>query len=77
MLPDRLSEETSAVIAAALASQPRFDFNPLDLRDPHSESVRVFEQLLRDPDIPTLTLSAIEPDAQSARALAERVAKGR
>jgi hopanoid biosynthesis associated RND transporter like protein HpnN len=62
-----------ALGAAALASQTRFDFNPLDLRDPHSESVRVFEELLRDPNIPTLTLSAIEPNEQAARTLATRL----
>jgi hopanoid biosynthesis associated RND transporter like protein HpnN len=69
--------------AAALASGvsllllPRasFDYDPLDLRDPHSESVSTYRDLLADPDVPTLTLSAIAGSADEARSIAARVAK--
>jgi len=66
-----------AAVAAcgALLLIPRvhFDPDPLDLRDPKSESVATFRELLKDPDTPTLTLSALAPDAASAQALAERL----
>lgn len=60
-------------IAALLAPHARFDFDPLHLRDPDSESVSTFRDLLADPAIPTLTLSAIVADDEEAQALAARL----
>lgn len=68
----------AAVLAAgSLALLPRvhFDYNPLDLRDPHSESVETFNALLKDPDVPTLTMEIMTPDANAARAMAARMEK--
>jgi hopanoid biosynthesis associated RND transporter like protein HpnN len=59
-----------AAIALLLAPHARFAYDPLDLRDPQSESVSTFRDLLRDPEIPALTLSVLEKDAASARAQA-------
>ncbi|MDE2148590.1 MAG: MMPL family transporter [Gammaproteobacteria bacterium] len=67
----------AALVAGfALLLVPRlsFDFNPLDLRDPHSESVTAFRKLLADPNIPTLTLSALAPNEADAQTLARRLA---
>ncbi|MDO9453946.1 MAG: MMPL family transporter [Stagnimonas sp.] len=61
------------LLAAYFAPRARFDFDPLHLRDPDSESVRTFRDLLADPLIPTLTLSAIVADAAEAEALAAKV----
>lgn len=61
--------------AIALATQARFDTDPLNLRDPHSESVATFRDLLRDPSLPPLTLSVLAPDAEQAKAVSARLAK--
>ena len=63
------------VIAAIFAPRARFDFDPLHLRDPKSESVATFRDLLHDPSIPTLTLSAIAKDDAAALAMQQRLAK--
>ncbi|MES2683075.1 MAG: MMPL family transporter [Pseudomonadota bacterium] len=61
------------VMAAVIAPRARFDFDPLHLRDPDSESVATFRDLLADPAIPTLTLSAIVGSDAEAAALAGRL----
>ncbi len=66
----------AAVLAAGsllLAPKARFDYDPIDLRDPNSESVSTFRDLLRDPNIPTLTLSVLAADAAQAKALSEKL----
>lgn len=61
--------------AALLAPKTYFDFDPLHLRDPEAESVATFRDLLRDPSIPTLTLSAVVASDAEAEALAARLAQ--
>ncbi len=61
--------------AVLLLPQVRFDYDPLDLRDPHSESVSTYRDLLADPEVPTLTLSVIAKDADEAQSIATRAAK--
>jgi len=63
-----------AVGSLLLAPKARFDYDPIDLRDPNSESVSTFRDLLRDPNIPTLTLSVLAPDATQAMAEAKKLA---
>lgn len=63
----------AAVISLMLAPRARFDYDPLNLRDPSSESVATFRDLLRDPSIPTLTLSALTQDPAAAARLAQRL----
>ena len=63
----------AAVIALWLAPRARFDYDPLNLRDPKTESVATFRELMRDPDIPALSLSAIAPNAAAAEALAKQL----
>lgn len=58
-----------------LVPQARFDSDPLNLRDPNSEALSTFRELLKDPQIPTLTLSELVPDAKAADALAEQAGK--
>ena len=63
------------LIAAFFAPRARFDFDPLHLRDPESESVATFRDLLKDPSIPTLTLSAVAAsDAEALRLQAKLAA---
>ncbi len=63
--------------AGSLALIPRahFDYDPIHLRDQNSESVSTFRDLLKDPSIPTLTLSVLVPDAGQAKALSDQLGK--
>lgn len=63
----------SVVLAlAALALLPRItvDFNPINLRDQGSSSVRTLRHLLASRDTSPLVITALAPDAEAARALA-------
>jgi len=53
----------------------RFDSDPLNLRDPKSEAIMTFRDLLQDPELPTLTLSTLVPDADTAARLAAELSK--
>jgi hopanoid biosynthesis associated RND transporter like protein HpnN len=63
----------AAIAAAFLAPRAHFDYDPLDLRDPHSESVSTYRQLLKDPNVPTLTMSVVADGPAQAKAVAERL----
>lgn len=65
----------AAIGAAFLVPYARFDFNPLDMRNPHSEAVSTFRELVKDRNVPTLTLSVITPNASAAKAVADRLSK--
>lgn len=68
----------AAVLAAgciALLPRAHFDYNPLDLRDPHSESVSTARELMHDPDVPSLSMDVLEPDAAAARAVTAKLEK--
>ncbi|TDG27246.1 hopanoid biosynthesis-associated RND transporter HpnN, partial [Paracraurococcus ruber] len=61
---------------AAAATLPwlRFDTNPLNLRDPQTEAVSTFRDLMRDPDTTPNTIEALAPDLPAAQDLARRLA---
>jgi len=61
------------VVAATIAPRAEFDFDPLHLRDPESESVSTFRDLLADAGVPVLTLSAIAASDTEAQAIATRL----
>ena len=62
---------------ASIAALPlvRFDFNPLNLRDPEAPAMAMLRNLIRDPQRTPNTLSVLAPDAEAARRLAERLGK--
>jgi len=62
-----------AVGSVALLPQARFDNNPLNVRDPGSESVKTLRELLESGTRSPWTLNALAPDLASARALAEEL----
>jgi hopanoid biosynthesis associated RND transporter like protein HpnN len=67
-----------AALALALASvlvlpRARFDNNPLNVRDPGSESVRALSDLLERGTTSPWSLNALAPDLEAAHALAERL----
>jgi hopanoid biosynthesis associated RND transporter like protein HpnN len=73
--PIRIGAVVLGIAAAALATRAHFDADPLNLRDPHSESVATFRDLLRDPAMPPLTLSVLAADAQQARQVSAALSK--
>ncbi len=56
-----------------LLPMARFDNNPLNVRDPSSESVRTFNDLLEKGGTSPWTLDGVAPDLATAEAIAERV----
>jgi hopanoid biosynthesis associated RND transporter like protein HpnN len=61
------------VASVFFAMQVRFDFDPVNLRDPSTESVRTFRDLQQNPKTTTYTIKVLEPDLDRAVALAERL----
>ncbi len=53
----------------------RFDFNPLNLRDPNTPAMRGLCDLLRDENRTPNTLTVLTPNADAARALADKLGK--
>lgn len=81
-LEGRLTENRKTILIASGAAAGlgllispllRFDFNPLHLKDPHSESVATLADLARDPDRSPDTLNVIAPSQAAARALAKKL----
>ena len=62
-----------ALGALSLAPKVEFDFDPLNLRDPTTEAVATFKDLLRDPDTSPYTIQVLERDLEAAQALATRL----
>src|SRR4051812_25384032 len=53
----------------------QFDFNPINLRNPHAESIATFLDLRRDPITGANAISVLAPDLASTRPIAERLSK--
>lgn len=56
-----------------VASQLRFDFDPLNLKDPHTESVSTLFDLMSDPDFGAYDVEALRPSLAEAEALAAKL----
>ncbi len=61
----------------SIASLPlvRFDFNPLNLRDPEGPAMRVLRDLIADPALTPNTIAILAPSQDAARHLATRLGK--
>jgi hopanoid biosynthesis associated RND transporter like protein HpnN len=68
---------TAALILAGLGllTQARFDINPLNLRDPDSESVATFRELLKTKDTSPMTLTVLAESRDEALAKAEKLSQ--
>ena len=53
----------------------RFDFNPINLRDPKSESIATYLELARDPSNNTNAAEVLVPSLAEAKAVAVRLSK--
>jgi uncharacterized protein len=51
----------------------RFDFNPMDLRNPHVESVATYLDLKKDPEMSGQTIEVLAPSLAGADALAKKI----
>ncbi|MEX0759577.1 MAG: MMPL family transporter, partial [Tistlia sp.] len=58
---------------AALLPALRFDFNPINLKDPETESVATFHELAAEPNSSVYTLELLRPDLPAATEAAERL----
>src|SRR5262249_9757783 len=56
-----------ALACIALATQLRFDFNPLNLRSAKTESVSTLLDLMRDPDAPPYSTNLLAPSLGEAK----------
>jgi len=62
-----------AILGIALAPELAFDFNPIHLKDPNSESVATLNDLIADPDTTPNTIDVLADSPAAAAALAERL----
>ncbi len=63
----------AVILGLPLLKDLRFDFNPLNLRSKHVESVATLLDLMRDPDTTPNTIDILESDLPQAVALAQRL----
>ena len=63
------------VISVILIFRVKTDFNPLNLRDPKTESVIAFKMLMKDRDTSPMTLTVLAPNADYAKALQKQLEK--
>ncbi len=64
-----------AVISIGLMFKVKTDFNPINLRDPNTESVIAFKNLMKDRDTSPLTLTVLAKDEHETKALQQKLAK--
>ncbi len=62
-----------ALISIGLLTQLVFDSNPINLRDPNSESVSTIKELLASQTDSPFALSALAPDLETAKKLADQL----
>jgi hopanoid biosynthesis associated RND transporter like protein HpnN len=62
-----------AVLCLALLPRVTFDFDPLDLKDPQSESMATVLDLIKDPQTTPYTAEILMPSLDAATALADKL----
>ncbi len=70
----RISAAVVALVSVVLLPRARFDHNPVNLRDPRTESVQAFQDLLSRSTTSPWTIDVLTPDLATAEALAKRLA---
>jgi hopanoid biosynthesis associated RND transporter like protein HpnN len=64
-----------AVIALAMIPQVETDFNPINLRDPNTESVIAFKTLTQDKETTPMTLTVLVKEAEKTKAMQQKLSK--
>jgi hopanoid biosynthesis associated RND transporter like protein HpnN len=72
--PIVIATATLAVISIALVFKVKTDFNPINLRDPNTESVIAFKSLTKDKETTPMTLTILAKDETKAKALQQKLA---
>ncbi|MDD5586592.1 MAG: MMPL family transporter [Alphaproteobacteria bacterium] len=62
-----------AVAGLLIASQLRFDFDPLNLKDPHTESVQTLFDFMKSKETNPYAIQILEPSLAEAEAAAKRI----
>ena len=62
-----------AVISMVLTFNVKTDFNPINLRDPNTESVIAFQNLMKDKETTPMTLTVLAKDENSAKAMTQKL----
>jgi hopanoid biosynthesis associated RND transporter like protein HpnN len=64
-----------AVVGLGITTQLQFDFDPLNLKDPTTESVSTMFDVMKDPDSGTYAIEVLRQTLKEAEALAEQASK--
>ena len=64
-----------AAIGLCLITELRFDFDPLNLKDPKTQSVSTLFDLMKDPDFNTYTIDILRPSLAEAQSTADEIQK--
>ena len=64
-----------AVIGTGIATQVRFDFDPLNLKDPQTESVSTLFDAMKDADFNPYTIDILRPSLKEAQEIANTIQK--
>ncbi len=62
-----------AAISIVLTFNVKTDFNPINLRDPNTESVIAFQNLMKDKETTPMTLTVLAKDENSAKAMEQKL----
>ena len=63
-----------AILSIVLVFKVKTDFNPLNLRDPNTESVIAFKNLMKDKETSPMTLTVLTKDENKAKVLQQKLA---
>ena len=61
------------MVSIVLAFQVKTDFNPIELRDPNTESVIAFKRLMENEETTPLTLNVLTKDESSTKILQQKL----
>lgn len=71
--PVALATLIIALISIILTFNVKTDFNPINLRDPNTESVIAFKNLMKDKETTPMTLTVLAKDELSAKAMQQKL----
>ncbi len=71
--PIRILTLLTAILASTLLTQLVFDSNPINLRDPNSESVSTIKELLKSQSDSPFALIALAPNREDAKKMAHQL----
>ncbi|HEU0117349.1 MAG TPA: MMPL family transporter, partial [Alphaproteobacteria bacterium] len=63
------------LVGAGIATHLRFDFDPLNLKDTHTESVSTLLDLMKDPDFGAYTVQILRPNLKDTQDVSDQLEK--